>query len=408
MVAGILVAQMAFGLLVMTICLPSMQEWGALFGATQSQVQATFGAYLVTYGALQLVYGPLSDRHGRRRVMQVGLGVAIVGLVQAALATRIETLILARALQGAGCAACMVCGRAAVQDLFEGPMRTRVMAYVGMAMGLCPPLATVLGGQVHVHAGWATNFWIMAVMGVLLMVLAQRGLPPLRQAVDARTARHEAASPATATPAAATRGLRAMGRSYARLAREPGFLLNVLLLSMAAAAFYAFLGGAPGVLGHLGVGPDGVGFYVMCVPLSYIVGNFLTTRLAQRQGERWLRRTGLACTLTGISLMMLLGLAGVAHPLAFALPLTLMGMGHGLFVPAALAATVGLVPALAGAAAAVAGVSQQLLGAAGGYAVGWLSLESAAPLGGLMLALTLVAVWTQWRVERLGGATEGR
>ena len=31
-----LIAQIAFGLLAMTICLPSMQEWGALFGARQS------------------------------------------------------------------------------------------------------------------------------------------------------------------------------------------------------------------------------------------------------------------------------------------------------------------------------------------------------------------------------------
>jgi DHA1 family bicyclomycin/chloramphenicol resistance-like MFS transporter len=73
--------------------------------------------------------------------------------VLGALAPDLATLTLARVLQGAGSAAGMVVGRALVQDLFQGPDRTRVMAWIGMAMGLCPPLATIVGGQLHVR--WA-------------------------------------------------------------------------------------------------------------------------------------------------------------------------------------------------------------------------------------------------------------
>ena len=61
-----LVAQVVYGLLAMTICLPSMQEWGEIFGRDQATVQLTLSAFLVTYGGMQLVYGPLSDRYGRR------------------------------------------------------------------------------------------------------------------------------------------------------------------------------------------------------------------------------------------------------------------------------------------------------------------------------------------------------
>jgi DHA1 family bicyclomycin/chloramphenicol resistance-like MFS transporter len=130
-----LLAQLAFGLLAMTICLPSMQEWGAIFDRSQAAVQLSFSGYVVTYGSLQLLYGPLSDRLGRKRVLLFGLLVSFTGSVLAALAPSLSLLVAARVLQGAGAAAGMVVGRAMVQDLFAGPERTRVMAYVGMEIG---------------------------------------------------------------------------------------------------------------------------------------------------------------------------------------------------------------------------------------------------------------------------------
>lgn len=378
-----LLAQLAFGLLAMTICLPSMQEWGAIFGSSQAAVQLTFSGYVVTYGSLQLVYGPLSDRLGRKRILMIGLAIAFAGSVMAVFAPDLPTLVLARVLQGAGSAACMVIGRALVQDLFAGPERTRVMAYVGMAMGLCPPLATIIGGQLHVRLGWQSNFVVMAVLAVLLFIAAWRGLPS-----------HEKAS------GVQPHWLKAMLSSYAQLAREPSFGLYVLLLAMTTATFYAFLGGAPIVLGSYGVKPDGIGFYIMAIPGSYIVGNYLTTHLSHRISERRIMRLGQALTVGGVALMLLLALMGLNTPLAFALPLVLLGIGHGLLVPPALAGTVGLLPALAGSAAAVAGLSQQLMGAVGGFAVGLFHHEGAVNLGWLMLGLALCGAAAQWRLHR--------
>ena len=75
-------------------------------------------------------------------------------------------------------------------------------------------------------------------------------------------------------------------------------------------------------------------------------------------------------------------------------------MGHGLINPPALAGTVGVMPALAGSAAAVAGLMQQLTGATGGYLVGLVPHEGAVNLGWMMLAFTLVAVAAQWALRQ--------
>ena len=187
----------------------------------------------------------------------------------------------------------------------------------------------------------------------------------------------------------------------------PVYLLHVAILGFTPAAFYMFLAAAPSVLRSYGIGPGEVGFFIMVVPLSYIVGNFLTSRLVRRWGGPSLMRLGQGCSLAGAALMLLLGVAGQHSPWAFVVPLLLLGVGHGLLVPPCLVATVALVPALAGAASALAGVSQQLMGALGGYLVGWVSHADHVGLAALMLAATLVATLAlvgavRWASQRRG------
>ena len=370
-----LLAQIGFGLLSMTLCLPSMQEWASVFAVPQASVQLSFSLFVVAYGGFQLVFGPLSDRWGRRRTLMLGLTIAMVGAVVAATAQSIDALIMGRFLQGAGGAAGMVVGRSMVQDLFEGEARTRVMAYVGMAMGCIPPFSTLMGGNIHVYVGWRWNFVLIGCIAAGMWVWAWRGLPQ-----------------------GAPRGVHASGalgflHAYARLLQERVFLKYLVILSVTTATFYAFLSAAPLVMASYGVGPDRVGLYIMCIPFSYFVGNFLTTRLIHTWGERRVTTVGQIATVAGIVLMLLLTLTSWHSPWAVSLPLVLVGLGHGLLVPPTLTATVAVMPALAGAAAGAAGVMQQFTGAVGGYLVGFTSHDGPAGMGWLMLLFASIGLW---------------
>lgn len=378
------IAQLSLGLMTTTIILPSTQEWPAIFNSSQAAVQLTFSLYVVAFGLMQLIYGPLSDRMGRKQVLLFGLIVVMVGSITAAFADSLATLIMGRVIQGMGCGASLVVGRALVQDLFHGARRTRMMAYTGMAMGMVPPLATVLGGQLHVRIGWQANFVAVALAATILFIAAWRGLPGRQNSAVVQA-----------------HWLRAMWTSYARLLREPTFLLYVTILSMTTATFYTFLAGAPIVLGNYGVRPDGVGFYIMIGPLSYIAGNFLTSRLAHRVHERKLMWSGQGVVVLGAFVVLVLALSGVHTPLAFALPMVPLGIGLGLIVPPALSGTVGLLPALAGSAAAITGLSQQLLGAVGGFSVGLVSNDDAVNISLLMLGMLLIGVVAQTLLHRL-------
>lgn len=374
-----LIAQMALGLLAMTIGVPSMQDWPTTFGASQARVQLTFSAFVATFGLLQLAHGPLSDRIGRKPVLMAGLALTLIGSLLGSVAPDLGTLIAARALQGAGAAAGMVVGRAMVQDLFTGPHRTRMMAIVGMTMGVCPPSALIIGGQLHVRLGWQANFVLVAGLAAALAVFSWRHLPRV--------------APAPRDPRA--HGWRELAGGYARLLREPAFLGYVAILTGGTATFYTYLAGAPVVLKHYAVTPDRLGLYIMSVPLAYIAGNVLTTRLIGRVGERGLMNLGQGLSFLGLAIVLALALADVDTGLALALPLILLGIGHGLLMPPVLAGTVGIVPALAGSAAAIAGVMQQAGGAIGGFFVGIVPHDGAVNLALMMIGWMAVGLVAQ-------------
>lgn len=379
-----LLCAIGFGLVAMTICLPSMPEWAQLFNVAQASVQLTFSMFVVAFGVTQVVYGPLSDRYGRRRLLLFGFGLAAVGSLAGAMASDLTALTIARLVQGAGAGAGMVLGRAMVQDFFSGADRSRAMAYVGMAMGLCAPIATVVGGQLHVHFGWRANFVLIALLAGVLMISIWRVIP-----AD------------TVTRTGQAHWLREMLDAYAQLMRVPAYLAYVAILALSTASFYIYLAGAPSVLVNYGVGPAEVGFFIMFVPISYIVGSFLTSRLVKYFADPGLMLVGQCISLAGIVILLILALIGVPSPFAVAGPLILLGLGQGLLMPPTLVGTVSVVPALAGAAAGAAGLAQQLCGAFGGYAIGLFDHRGAVKLAVLMLLFMGAAFASQLLLRRL-------
>lgn len=382
-----LFGQMAYGLIVMTLSLPSLQEWPTIFQAPQSRVQLTFSAYVATFGLVQLVYGPLSDRYGRKPLLLFGLLVATIGSAAAMLAPNLEFLIAARVLQGLGAGAGMVVGRAVVQDLFSGTQRTRMMAFVGMTMGLCPPTSSLVGGYLHTHLGWRSNFALSLLLGLVLLHAVWRHLPSRPRPASTHERPWWADMPG----------------AYRRLLGDRTFMLYAVMLAAGTTVAHTYFAGAPIVLRQYGVGPEILGWYIMAVPLPYMIGNALTSRLIHRLGDWRLMVAGNLLNAGGVALVLALSLAGLHTPWALALPMMLVGVGHGLMIPPMLSRAVGLVASLAGTAAAFSGFLQQALGALGAYVVGVAPEAGALPLGltmagpSLFALLALIVIWRQQR-----------
>jgi DHA1 family bicyclomycin/chloramphenicol resistance-like MFS transporter len=119
-----------FGPISMDLYLPVLPALTIELESVTSTAQLTVTACLLGLALGQLIAGPLSDRFGRRRPLLAGVVAYVVTSALCALSPTIETLILARFVQGLAGAVGIVIAQAAGRDLYSG---TRLVRYYGRA-----------------------------------------------------------------------------------------------------------------------------------------------------------------------------------------------------------------------------------------------------------------------------------
>ncbi len=196
-VALALAAIFALRMLGLFMVLPVLSLYAErLVAATPFLIGVALGVYGLTQAILQIPMGYLSDRWGRKPIIALGLLLFAAGGVIAALSDHIFAVITGRALQGAGAISGAALALAA--DAARPQQRTKVMAIIGVSIGLAFSAAFLLGPIVDAWLGLSGLFWLTAVFAVLALPLLVFAVPSTSQvqyraAVSAATA---ATSPA--------------------------------------------------------------------------------------------------------------------------------------------------------------------------------------------------------------------
>ncbi|WP_366183453.1 multidrug effflux MFS transporter [Flavobacterium ovatum] len=142
-----------------------------------ANVAMTLSSYFIGISAGQLLYGPLLDRYGRKTPLFVGLLVYIFASLGCIFVTDIDTFIGLRFIQAVGSCAATVTSITMVRDLFPVKEIPKVFSMLMLVVGLSPMLAPTVGGYVTAGFGWQAVFFILMLLGLIILAAAQLGLP---------------------------------------------------------------------------------------------------------------------------------------------------------------------------------------------------------------------------------------
>ncbi|MGO1118976.1 multidrug effflux MFS transporter [Rhodovibrionaceae bacterium A322] len=382
---AILVAISAIGPLALNIFIPSMPGLQQEFSVDYSSVQLTLTLYLIGLAVSQLFYGPLSDRYGRRPALLCGLALFVVASFAATLAPTIEWLIVTRIFQAVGGASGLVLSRAIVRDLYERDKAASVIGYITMAWVLAPMLAPTIGGLLELLLDWRGGFYLVALAGAGVWLAALRWL-------------HETHHNRTGGE-----GLLGLLSSYGLLMKNSSFWVFTATLSFSSCAFFSFLGGVPYVMMEvLGETPLAYGLWFGLTAIGYMAGNGIAGRFSQQLGGDRMVFLGTGASFLGALAMLVSLWTGELTPATIFIPMFFVALGNGMSIPNGVAGAVSVMPAIAGAAAGLAGFLQTAIGAVGSQSVGYLQGDSPFVVFYVMGAFTLAA----WLVPFLGKRTQ--
>jgi EmrB/QacA subfamily drug resistance transporter len=415
-------------------------------GASIEELEWTVNAYSLTFAVLLMTGSALGDRFGRRRLFAAGLVLFAAASAACALAPDVGTLIVARAVQGAGAALVAPLSLAMLTVAFPPERRGWALGIYSGITGLAVLGGPVVGGAVTEGLSWQWIFWLNVPIGLLAVPFVLRRMqesfgPRARLDVGGLTLVTGAAlglvwglvrgnragwgSAEVVATLAAGAVLAVAFVAWELRAREPMLPMRLFrsrAFSSGNAAnlmLYASLFGAVFFMAQfqqitLGQGPLDAGLRLLPWTATLFLVAPLAGALVDRIGERPFIVGGLLMQATGMAWIALIAKTGLSYAEMIP-PLIVAGAGVSMAIPAAQNAVVGASdPGDVGKASGAFSTVRQLGGSlglaigvavfagAGSYATAGTFSDGFAPAIGVAAGLSLVGALAGLAVPRRG------
>ncbi len=389
-VLGTLSALMGFASISTDLYLPAMPAMSRALGADAGLIELTVSGYLIGFSLGQLLWGPVSDRHGRRLPVAIGMVLFIIGSAGCALSFDAWTMIGWRMVQAVGASAGVVLGRAMVRDLYSGYRAAQMMSTLMTVMAIAPLAGPIVGGQILVLAGWHAIFWALVGVGLATLVAVLR-LPETLPA-DRRNREHLGG---------------ALGR-YGTLLRHRRLLAYAGAGGFFYAGMFVYIAGTPFAYisyHHVPAALYGVLFALGIVGI--MATNLANARLVARFGiDRLLFAGTMAAALSGV-LLAFCAWFGWGGLWGLVVPLFAFVSATGFIVANSIAGALADFPERAGAVSALIGAIHYGSGILGSALVGAFADGTPWPMG-WVIALTGIGSLLCMRLLPVGRATSQR
>lgn len=166
--ALILVAGVAnINLSVANVALPDI---GKALDASSTQLNLIAVAYSLGLATSVLYFGALGDRHGRKRMLLLGMGLSIPASLVAGVATDITVLFVSRLVGGIAAGLAYPTTLAVITALWSGSQRTKAIASWSAFGGAISALGPLLSGSLLVFFAWHSVFLVTVPLSTLALI----------------------------------------------------------------------------------------------------------------------------------------------------------------------------------------------------------------------------------------------
>lgn len=161
---------------VLNIATPHLR---GVFSATTSEISWISTGYLLTVVMGMPLTGWLCKHFDRKKVCQGGLFVFIIASMLCYFSTDLNSLILARVLQGIGAGILLPVEQVILRQTFPPKEQGLAMGIYGVTIMIGPAIGPLLGGLIIDHSHWSLIFFINIPIGIAGLLMIERFVPEM-------------------------------------------------------------------------------------------------------------------------------------------------------------------------------------------------------------------------------------
>ncbi|OYU39145.1 MAG: multidrug MFS transporter [Pseudorhodobacter sp. PARRP1] len=283
--------------------LPALPEIAAALSPdAPNRAQLVITSFVFGMGLGTLFVGPLSDAYGRKPVIYAGAGLYALTALACYFANSLETLLIARVLQGISVAAARVVSMAIMRDMFKGREMAKIMSFVMMVFIMVPAIAPLMGQGIIALAGWQAIFLVyILVVGVVILWFGIRQVETLavqdRRPLD----------------------LRALWASTRELFTHRIVVVSIAAQTLTMAALFGCLSSMQGIFEQRFDRAESFPLWFAFIALGSASGSIINSRVVMRLGMRAVATMAYASVL-GLTLVLLVLMVSGLLPEVLAFP----------------------------------------------------------------------------------------
>lgn len=251
------------------VCIPSFSQIQKIFNLSPFKTELLLGLNLIFHCFAAFFSGSLGDHYGKKKMINAGMFLLILGSLLCYFANSYLYLALGRVIQGIGIAAPLVLTPILIMDFYEKDEQQKRMNILNgvCTLGLCS--APIIGSYTTLLFGWKFNFLLIGLLGAAAFILSALFIPPpIKRALE----------PKSTYPSL---------REYTPLFQSKILVHYLVCLCSSIGVYYTFIGMAPLIyIESLGVHLKSFGLYQGSLTFTFgilsILGGFLVKKIGKK------------------------------------------------------------------------------------------------------------------------------